>query len=76
VTTDGDPASATARATAGSVPVAGFSSPLEMTVCPLCGLPAEIADRAVAASTAGPVEIVRIMCVHRHWFMMNDSRLR
>ena len=47
---------------------------LEIAACPECGLPAEILDRVVVASTAGPVELIRTMCVRRHWFMMTDDR--
>lgn len=46
---------------------------LEIVACAECGLPAEVVDRAVVASTSGPVEIVRTLCVRRHWYMMADS---
>lgn len=46
-------------------------SPLDALVeCPECGLPAEIVDRRVVDSTAGPVEHVKTLCVHRHWFLL------
>ena len=35
---------------------------------PSCGLPAEIVDRWVWASTDGPVEHVRTWCANGHWF--------
>ena len=49
---------------------------LEIADCPECGLPAEIVDRVVVASTAGPVELVRTMCVRRHWFMMSRDFMK
>jgi hypothetical protein len=47
---------------------------LEIAACPECGLPAEVIDRVLVASTAGPVELVRTLCVRRHWFMMTNDR--
>jgi hypothetical protein len=46
---------------------------LEIVACPECGLPAEVVDRVVVASTAGPVNLIRTMCVRRHWYMMANS---
>ena len=46
---------------------------LEIAACPECGLPAEVVDRVVVASTGGPVELLRTLCVRRHWYMMADS---
>jgi hypothetical protein len=43
--------------------------------CPQCGLPAEIIDQAVVPSTAGPVDIIHVVCVQRHWFLMPLERL-
>ena len=37
---------------------------------PGCDTIAEIVDRVEVGSTEGPVEIVKTMCVHRHWFML------
>lgn len=36
--------------------------------CPQCDLPAEIVDRFTLASTGGPTEHVKTMCVGGHWF--------
>lgn len=33
-------------------------------------MPAEIVDRAVAASTDGPVEHVQLLCLRNHRFLM------
>jgi hypothetical protein len=42
---------------------------------PGCPGPAEIVDRAVLESTAGPIEHVRLRCLHRHWFVLPLSML-
>jgi len=42
---------------------------------PGCPGPAEVVDRAVLESTAGPVEHVHLRCLHRHWFVMPLSWL-
>jgi hypothetical protein len=47
---------------------------LEIIACPECGLPAEISDWGTVSSTAGRVEIVRITCVQRHWFITSSDR--
>jgi hypothetical protein len=46
---------------------------LQIVACPECALPAEVVDRVVAASTAGPVDLIRTMCVRRHWYMMAEA---
>lgn len=43
--------------------------------CPQCDATAELIEEGRAASTAGPVEIVRVVCVNRHWFLMNRDAL-
>jgi hypothetical protein len=35
---------------------------------PGCGVPAQIVDRWVWASSDGPVERVKTWCANRHWF--------
>jgi hypothetical protein len=40
------------------------------TTCPDCGEIAGIRDRFVLASTDGPVEHLRMICPHRHHFML------
>ena len=48
---------------------------LEIIGCPECGAPAEIVDRFELASTDGPVEHVKVLCLHRHWFTVTvDQR--
>jgi len=51
---------------------------LELTVCPdtSCEAVAEIVDRVVVGSTAGPTELVRTVCLHRHIFLLPVDRLR
>jgi len=45
---------------------------LSLTACPEpgCDAVAETLDRFEVASTDGPLEIVKTMCVHRHWFLL------
>jgi hypothetical protein len=44
--------------------------------CPECGLPATVTSYGAAAGTDGPVEVVRVRCVARHWFLGPDETLR
>ena len=37
--------------------------------CPECGLPATVTPYGAAASTDGPVDVVAVACVARHWFL-------
>lgn len=43
---------------------------LELTSCPHCGAPAETTDEGHVDSTDGPVPVVRVRCVRRHWFLL------
>jgi hypothetical protein len=43
---------------------------LELTGCPACDQPAEILNRFVLESTAGPLEHVKIRCVLEHGFVL------
>ena len=45
------------------------------TACPDCGEITEISDRFVLASTDGPIEHVRMLCIRRHWFMLAVASL-
>jgi hypothetical protein len=48
---------------------------VRIEACPECGLAAEIVDQTVVASTAGPIDIIHLVCVQRHWFLMPLDRL-
>jgi len=48
---------------------------IQIAACPQCGAPAELTDYGTATSTAGPVDIVRVMCASRHWFLMTRDAL-
>jgi hypothetical protein len=43
---------------------------LQLTICPECGAPAETTDEGHVDSTDGPVRVVRVRCVRRHWFLL------
>ena len=64
--------------TTASIKTSGASPPhveLRLAACPECGKPAELIGRGHVASTDGPVEIIRVICVERHSFLMNADRL-
>jgi hypothetical protein len=44
--------------------------------CPDCGNPATIEWRDSLDSTDGPIEHVKIVCSHRHWFLMPASLVK
>jgi hypothetical protein len=46
-----------------------------LIACPECGAPAEVVPQGWADSTDGPVELVRVWCVERHWFMLAADSL-
>jgi len=43
--------------------------------CPQCDATAELIKVGTASSTDGALEIVRVICVNRHWFLMNRDAL-
>jgi hypothetical protein len=45
------------------------------SACPECGATAEVVPEGCADSTDGPVEMVRVRCVERHWFLMAADSL-
>ncbi len=47
---------------------------LEIVECPECTAPAEIVDRFVLESTAGPIEHATVLCVLRHRFTVLVER--
>jgi hypothetical protein len=50
-------------------------SGLRMIGCPQCGAPAEVVSEGRLGSTAGPVDIVRVRCAERHWFLLAEDLL-
>ncbi len=48
---------------------------MQIIGCPECDATAEVIDTGTAASTDGPVDIVRVRCVNRHWFLMTRDAL-
>ena len=50
-------------------------SGLRMIGCPQCDAPAEVVSEGRLWSTDGPVELVRVRCVERHWFLMAEDQL-
>jgi hypothetical protein len=44
-------------------------NPNMLADCPECGLPATVTGQGRAASTDGPVEVVKLRCVMLHWFL-------
>lgn len=47
----------------------------QTVACPQCGAPAVIEARASLASTAGPLDHVKVRCLDRHWFLMPEELL-
>jgi hypothetical protein len=48
---------------------------MDTTLCPECGALAEVEWRQVTESTDGPVELAKIRCVRRHWFLLPVAHL-
>jgi len=51
------------------------TAPVDLVSCPECQEVAEVEWRDAATSTDGPVELVKIRCLHGHWFLMPGERL-
>jgi len=52
---------------------AGLAAPavgLRIECCPGCDAPAEVEWSDKIGSTSGPLELVKIRCLNRHWFLM------
>jgi hypothetical protein len=43
-------------------------APGSLVDCPTCGLPAEITDQFTLGGAPEPVELVKVVCVRRHWY--------
>jgi|1186.fasta_scaffold23031_2 hypothetical protein len=50
-------------------------SGLRLIGCPQCAAPAEVVSEGRLGSTGGPVELVRVRCLERHWFLMPEDQL-
>ena len=48
---------------------------MSITPCPGCGVPAEITERFILASTDGPITHVAVCCVGGHHYRMEADRL-
>ena len=48
---------------------------LRLVGCPECGAPAEVEWADEVGSTSGPLELVKIRCLERHWFLMPSAGL-
>ncbi len=50
---------------------------MEWTTCPDpdCRAPAEVQWRAAVASTDAPVELAKVLCLHRHSFLLPVAML-
>jgi hypothetical protein len=53
----------------------GGGGAVQLTGCPECAAPAEVIEGGTVSGTAGPVPLVRIGCVCRHWFLMPRDSL-
>lgn len=49
---------------------------LDVVGCPECAAPAEVVDRFVLESTAGPLEHAVVACARRHRFTVLVERLQ
>jgi hypothetical protein len=48
---------------------------MDTTLCPECGVLAEVKWRGVAESTDGPVEHAKVVCLRRHSFLLPVASL-
>jgi hypothetical protein len=46
-----------------------MNTDVEFTLCPECGLPAEVIGRVTLRSSDGPIEHVKTRCVTGRWFL-------
>ncbi|MDQ6896883.1 MAG: hypothetical protein M3171_09815 [Actinomycetota bacterium] len=49
---------------------------LRLVGCPECGAPAEVEWADHVATTGDPVELVKLRCLERHWFLMPAEGLQ
>jgi hypothetical protein len=48
---------------------------MSSTPCPDCGSTADVTREGYLTSTSGPIAMVRVVCQHRHWFLMPEDSL-
>ncbi len=48
---------------------------MDLVVCPECSQPAEARWRTKLSGTDAPIELVRVDCLSRHWFLMPPETL-
>jgi hypothetical protein len=48
---------------------------MQIIGCPQCDATAEVIDHGRVASTDGALDVVRVVCVDRHWFLMTRDAL-
>jgi len=48
---------------------------MQIIGCPECDATAEVLDHGRAASTGGSLNVVKVVCVERHWFLMTRDAL-
>ena len=63
------------RLQAARLPSPGAAADLRLVACPECGAPAEVEWADEVGSTSGPLELVKIRCLSRHWFLMPSEGL-
>ena len=48
---------------------------LDLVACPECTMTAAVQHWNQVKSTDGPIDLVKVTCVNRHWFLMPADRL-
>jgi hypothetical protein len=48
---------------------------MQIIGCPECDATAEVLDHGRIVSTGGPLDVVKVVCVERHWFLMTRDAL-
>jgi hypothetical protein len=70
MTTDGVPTTAMTISEVETHQTVAPTDTMQISACPECGLAAESVDAVAVASTSGPVDLVRLVCIQRHWFVV------
>jgi hypothetical protein len=48
---------------------------MQIIGCPECDATAEVLEHGRVASTSGLLDVVKVVCVARHWFLMTRDAL-